>query len=192
MKILTGPPSAYSTKKPTLPSGRPSRGADAGGHAAYQDAASRRMAGLVPAIQGAWMPGTSPGMTVVVVVVALALAEMTATLAIIFQNRRPNRLPMSLKLFELVGTDASRPFSPFCWRTRMALAHKGLSAETIPWCFTDKPAIAPHRFGEGAGAARRRHGQSSTPGRSPTISRIATRTGHRCSAARAAAPWGGC
>jgi len=51
---------------------------------------------------------------------------------------------MSLKLFELVGTDASRPFSPFCWRTRMALAHKGLSAETIPWCFTDKPAIAPH------------------------------------------------
>ena len=51
---------------------------------------------------------------------------------------------MSLKLFELVGTDASRPFSPFCWRTRMALAHKGLSAETIPWCFTDKQAIAPH------------------------------------------------
>jgi glutathione S-transferase len=52
---------------------------------------------------------------------------------------------MSLKLFELVGTDASRPFSPFCWRTRMALAHKGLSAETIPWCFTEKEAIAPHR-----------------------------------------------
>ena len=51
---------------------------------------------------------------------------------------------MSLKLFELVGADASRPFSPFCWRTRMALAHKGLSAETIPWCFTDKHAIAPH------------------------------------------------
>jgi len=52
---------------------------------------------------------------------------------------------MSLKLFELVGTDASRPFSPFCWRTRMALAHKGLSAETIPWCFTEKDAIAPYR-----------------------------------------------
>ena len=51
---------------------------------------------------------------------------------------------MSLKLFELVGTDASRPFSPLCWRTRMALAHKGLSAETIPWCFTEKGAIAPH------------------------------------------------
>jgi glutathione S-transferase len=52
---------------------------------------------------------------------------------------------MSLKLFELVGTDETRPFSPYCWRTRMALAHKGLSAESIPWCFTDKAAIAPHQ-----------------------------------------------
>ena len=52
---------------------------------------------------------------------------------------------MPLKLYELVGTDDARPFSPFCWRTRMALAHKGLSAETIPWCFTDKAAIASHQ-----------------------------------------------
>jgi glutathione S-transferase len=51
---------------------------------------------------------------------------------------------MSLKLFELVGTDNTRPFSPYCWRTRMALAHKGLDAESIPWCFTEKHAIAPH------------------------------------------------
>jgi glutathione S-transferase len=51
---------------------------------------------------------------------------------------------MTLKLFELVGTDEERPFSPFCWRTRMALAHKGLSAQSIPWCFTEKEAIAPH------------------------------------------------
>ena len=51
---------------------------------------------------------------------------------------------MSLKLYELVGTDASRPFSPFCWRTRMALAHKGLTAESLPWRFTEKGAIAPH------------------------------------------------
>ena len=48
---------------------------------------------------------------------------------------------MPLKLYELVGTEPSRPF---CWRTRMALAHKRLSAETIPWCFTEKSAIAPH------------------------------------------------
>lgn len=52
---------------------------------------------------------------------------------------------MTLKLFELVGTDAARPFSPFCWRTRMALAHKGLTAQSIPWCFTEKDAIAPHK-----------------------------------------------
>jgi glutathione S-transferase len=26
----------------------------------------------------------------------------------------------------------------------MALAHKGLSAQSIPWCFTEKGAIAPH------------------------------------------------
>jgi glutathione S-transferase len=51
---------------------------------------------------------------------------------------------MNLKLFELVGTDASRPFSPFCWRTRMALAHKGLTAESLPWRFTEKGAIARH------------------------------------------------
>lgn len=52
---------------------------------------------------------------------------------------------MALKLFELVGTDAARPFSPYCWRTRMALAHKGLSAESIPWCFTEKQVIAPYK-----------------------------------------------
>lgn len=51
---------------------------------------------------------------------------------------------MSLKLYELVGTDAARPFSPYCWRTRMALAHKGLSAQSLPWRFTEKSALAPH------------------------------------------------
>lgn len=48
---------------------------------------------------------------------------------------------MALKLFELVGTDASRPFSPFCWRTRLALAHKGLDMVGIPWRLTEKGAI---------------------------------------------------
>ncbi|MGY3606728.1 MULTISPECIES: glutathione S-transferase family protein [unclassified Bradyrhizobium] len=52
---------------------------------------------------------------------------------------------MAMKLFELVGTDTSRPFSPYCWRIRMALAHKGLGAESIPWCFTHKEVIAPHK-----------------------------------------------
>jgi glutathione S-transferase len=52
---------------------------------------------------------------------------------------------MALKLFELVGTDATRPFSPFCWRTRMALAHKGLGADSIPWRFTEKAAISAYK-----------------------------------------------
>lgn len=49
------------------------------------------------------------------------------------------------QLFELCGTDPERVFSPYCWRTRMALAHKDLKAETIPWRFTEKDTIAPHR-----------------------------------------------
>lgn len=49
------------------------------------------------------------------------------------------------KLFELCGTDSGRVFSPYCWRTRMALAHKGLDHETIPWRFSEKDAIAPHQ-----------------------------------------------
>jgi glutathione S-transferase len=52
---------------------------------------------------------------------------------------------MSLRLCELVSTDAERPFSPYCWRTWMALAHKGLEARSIPWRFTEKGAIAAHR-----------------------------------------------
>jgi glutathione S-transferase len=51
---------------------------------------------------------------------------------------------MTMKLYELVGSDDRRPFSPYCWRTRMALAHKGLKADSIPWRFTEKSAIAPH------------------------------------------------
>jgi glutathione S-transferase len=51
---------------------------------------------------------------------------------------------MTLQLFELVGHDTTRPFSPYCWRTRMALAHKGLDHGSIPWRFTEKDAIAPH------------------------------------------------
>lgn len=49
-----------------------------------------------------------------------------------------------LKLFELCGTDPARVFSPYCWRTRMALAHKGLEAQSIPWRFTEKDAIKKH------------------------------------------------
>ena len=48
---------------------------------------------------------------------------------------------MTIQLFELVGRD-DRRFSPYCWRTRMALEHKGLAYETIPTRFTDKDLIS--------------------------------------------------
>ena len=54
-------------------------------------------------------------------------------------------MAVARKLFELCGTETERVFSPFCWRTRMALAHKDLKAETIPWRFSEKDAIAPHQ-----------------------------------------------
>jgi glutathione S-transferase len=48
-----------------------------------------------------------------------------------------------LKLYDLAGAEDERRFSPNCWRARLALAHKGLPVETIPWRFTEKEAIAP-------------------------------------------------
>lgn len=49
---------------------------------------------------------------------------------------------MTVLLYDLAGRDERRRFSPYCWRTRLALAHKGLPVKTIPWRFTDKEAIA--------------------------------------------------
>lgn len=36
---------------------------------------------------------------------------------------------MSLKLYDLTGSQPERRFSPNCWRNRMRLAHKGLEAD---------------------------------------------------------------
>lgn len=46
------------------------------------------------------------------------------------------------RLYDLAGAELDRRFSPYCWRVKMALAHKGLEVETIPWRFTEKDAIA--------------------------------------------------
>jgi glutathione S-transferase len=45
---------------------------------------------------------------------------------------------VAITLYDLAGAEADRRFSPFCWRTKLALAHKGLEVETIPWRFTEK------------------------------------------------------
>ncbi|MFX8608809.1 glutathione S-transferase N-terminal domain-containing protein, partial [Acinetobacter baumannii] len=49
---------------------------------------------------------------------------------------------MTRKLFELCGREPGRLFSPYCWRSRMALAHKGLAVETVPWRFTETGRLA--------------------------------------------------
>jgi glutathione S-transferase len=49
---------------------------------------------------------------------------------------------MSIVLYDLAGADPDLRFSPYCWRTRFALAHKGVPVETVPWRFTETDAIA--------------------------------------------------
>jgi glutathione S-transferase len=49
---------------------------------------------------------------------------------------------MAIAMYDLAGAEPELRFSPYCWRTRMALAHKELAVETIPWRFTEKDAIA--------------------------------------------------
>jgi glutathione S-transferase len=45
-------------------------------------------------------------------------------------------------LYELAGADPELRFSPHCWKTRMALAHKGLEVERVPWRFTEQDRLA--------------------------------------------------
>jgi glutathione S-transferase len=48
---------------------------------------------------------------------------------------------MAITMYDLAGIEADRRFSPFCWRAKMALAHKGLASETVPWRFTEKDKL---------------------------------------------------
>lgn len=47
-----------------------------------------------------------------------------------------------IELFEVCGENPLLVFSPFCWRVRLALAHKGLQAELRPVRYSDKDQIA--------------------------------------------------
>ncbi len=49
---------------------------------------------------------------------------------------------MTITLYELAAADPDIRFSPYCWRSRFALAHKGLAVGTEPWHFTQKERIA--------------------------------------------------
>ncbi len=48
---------------------------------------------------------------------------------------------MTRQLYDLTAEDGTR-FSPYCWRVKLALAHKNLNYETVPWHFTEKEAIS--------------------------------------------------
>lgn len=43
--------------------------------------------------------------------------------------------------YDLLGAD-DRRFSPFCWRVRLALAHKGLQSQDVAVGFTEKDKVA--------------------------------------------------
>ncbi len=44
-----------------------------------------------------------------------------------------------MKLYELRGRDPEHRFSPYVWRTKLALAHKGLAHESVALRFTEIP-----------------------------------------------------
>ncbi|MBP2235015.1 glutathione S-transferase [Sinorhizobium kostiense] len=48
---------------------------------------------------------------------------------------------MTRKLYALSGADRTRPFSPHVWKTKLALAHKGLEFEVAPVGFTEIPSL---------------------------------------------------
>lgn len=49
---------------------------------------------------------------------------------------------MSIQLYDLAAADPRIQFSPYVWRIRMALLHKGLEFEVLPWRFSDRSATA--------------------------------------------------
>jgi glutathione S-transferase len=49
---------------------------------------------------------------------------------------------MAIVMHDLAGANPALRFSPYCWRIRMALAHKDLPVRTVPWRFSDKQALA--------------------------------------------------
>lgn len=50
-------------------------------------------------------------------------------------------LGMAIQLYDLAGAEDDRRFSPYCWRVKMALMHKGLAFDAIPWRYTEKDTI---------------------------------------------------
>jgi glutathione S-transferase len=48
---------------------------------------------------------------------------------------------VTIQLYDLASADPKLRFSPYCWRVKMALAHKDLAWEEIPCHFTEKDRL---------------------------------------------------
>ncbi len=48
---------------------------------------------------------------------------------------------MTVILFDLAGADPAHRFSPYCWRVRLALAHKNIAYETRIWRLHERAAL---------------------------------------------------
>lgn len=49
---------------------------------------------------------------------------------------------MTITLYELSASEKPLLFSPHCWKSRLALRHKGVDFQSEPVCFTQKEKIA--------------------------------------------------
>ncbi len=50
---------------------------------------------------------------------------------------------MTLKMYDLAAADPVIRFSPHCWRTRIAITHKGLDLDCVAWRFVEKEVLSP-------------------------------------------------
>ena len=53
-----------------------------------------------------------------------------------------------MKLYDLAGSNSNFRFSPYCWRIKLALEHKKLKYESIPWNFTEKDKLPSPNVGQ--------------------------------------------
>lgn len=58
-------------------------------------------------------------------------------------KRLPSQIAMAkpISVYELQAEEG-RFFSPFCWASRLAIIHKEMPVETIPWKFREQDKIA--------------------------------------------------
>ncbi len=87
---------------------------------------------------------------------------------------------MTIQMYDLCGAESDRRFSPFCWQSKFALAHKQLDYEAVAWKFTETEAIAAHGS-KTVPVIVDGDTKVSDSGRLPNIWRRPIRMRHRCS-----------